>query len=168
MDKDEFERIKQGEKSHLRKLKELKQTLSGLRRTQSSRQALDDMTSGSREVLDTHAEFVDRLSRDAAMTEARMEIALEAERERSAALPKPSPEEVEEELRKARAQALVQQMRGEISGEQRVTPTSTPDDKSREPGEKTIGRAAPAPEPGAGSGPAGAEKPAKTIGRMRP
>lgn len=169
MTKEEFERLKEAEKAHLRKLKELKQTLFGAQRVASSRQALEDMSTGSQDVLDEHAQLVDRLSQDAAISEARMDIALSAEDERARA---EKAEEMEEDLRKARAQDLIRRMREQIAlddagSSTQSAPAQESSEKERTPVEKTIGRPV---EPPA-SPPEAAEtkqQPEKTIGRMRP
>ncbi|HET6566687.1 MAG TPA: hypothetical protein VFG50_01910 [Rhodothermales bacterium] len=169
MTQEEFDRLKEDEKAHLRKLKELKQALFGAQRVASSRQALEDMSTGSQNVIDEHAQLVDRLSQDAALSEARMDMALSAEGERANA---EKIEEMEEDLRKARAQDLIRRMREQMASEDAgasagPAPAQDAPEKERSPVEKTIGRRAEQPE----SSPEAAEtknQPEKTIGRMRP
>ncbi len=166
MTREEFERLKEAEKAHLRKLKELKQTLAGVRRMHSSRQALDDMTKGSRDLLDENDRLVEHLTREAAVTEARVDMALDAESARKA---EAEMEELEEALRKARAQEFVRRMREETGLDTETTPESSPSAASedqRAPSEKTIGKpkehsSAPAPES------EGRRLPEKTIGRIK-
>lgn len=167
MTREEFERLKEAEKAHLRKLKELKQTLAGARRIQSSRQALDDMMSGSRDILDENDGLVERLSQDAAISEARVDMALDSESERNR---EADAEEIEEELRKARAQELVRRMRQQITPDTEGTaapPAADAPEEQRASSEKTIGKPQelqpdPRPEP------EGKGLPEKTIGRVKP
>jgi len=127
------------------------------------------MSTGSQNVLDEHAQFVDRLNQDAAMAEARMDIALSAEDERARA---EKAEEMEEDLRKARAEDMIRRMREQMASDDTASttqsaPAQASSEDERTPVEKTIGRPAEQPK----STPEAAEtktQPEKTIGRMRP
>ncbi|MEM8600162.1 MAG: hypothetical protein AAGF99_09605 [Bacteroidota bacterium] len=176
MDKNEFERIKAEEKAHLRKLRDLKQQYRGVSR---QKKVLDALNAMQRPDLDaTYEEAMRGLTEDAALTEARLEIAME---DAKATAPKPEAltEADREKLRKAEAAALIRQMKAEMG-----TPASemaAPDDVaptvSDAPAPRTIGRAAPsspASSPAAqGTQPASnasGEAPAeqeRTIGRKR-
>ena len=158
MDKSEFERIKAEEKAHLRKLRALKQQHRGAQRKVSSLKALQGMATPEQDA--THDEFTDKLSRDAAMTEARFEIAAE-EAARAA-----QAEADAETTRQSEAEALVRQMKAQMGdGPGPATPPSAPrgTDSAAPAGGKTIGRAA-TPDAPAPDDPA---RGAKSIGRPR-
>ncbi|CAN5616262.1 hypothetical protein BH23BAC4_BH23BAC4_06290 [soil metagenome] len=157
MDKDEFERIKQEEKDHLRKLRALKQQHSDVQRRVRIAGAVNSMRDP--ELDRTHDEFVRKLDEGSALQEARFEIAME-----SAGLdkmPDVSDPEVAEEIRKAEAAAIVEQMRRELGEAPAVKgpgdAPATPSDS-----DKTIGPSR------ASSGSSDAEIPAKSIGRAGP
>ena len=75
MDKSEFERIKAEEKAHLQKLRALKQQHRGAQRMASTANALNAMRNPELEA-ETDA-MTDKLMRDAALSEARFELATE-------------------------------------------------------------------------------------------
>ena len=75
MDKSEFERIKAEEKAHLQKLRALKQQHRGAQRMASTANALNAMRNPELEA-ETDA-MTDKLMRDAALSEARFELAAE-------------------------------------------------------------------------------------------
>ena len=77
MTPEEYKRIKEDEKEHLRALKKLKQTARLLERRKSVNQALGNMVGGSKDALGTHEEMLDKLTLETAQQEARLEIALE-------------------------------------------------------------------------------------------
>ncbi|QXD16956.1 hypothetical protein GQ464_008485 [Rhodocaloribacter litoris] len=179
MTPEEYQRIKEAEKEHLRKLRELKRKVRELERLKKVNQALSDVTGGAASVLDTHREMIEKLAMETALSEARLELALEAEQEAAPASAEDpaSNETLEEALQKARAQELIRQMKLEVTSSADETP-------ARPPAGKTIG----AMDPGTGqrapgaettTPPAAPEKPAdppagpdplpdKTIGRMKP
>lgn len=78
MTQEEFERIKDEEKKHLRKLKELKALLRDLERRKNAYTALETMSQASREAFDVQAEMLHRLAVETAEAEARLEVALES------------------------------------------------------------------------------------------
>jgi len=165
MSPEEFNRIKEAEKEHLRALKKLKQAVRQLERQRSVTQAVQEMNRTRNDVLDTHEEMVEKLALDTARQEARLEIALEA----NAARPDSAPEAAfEEDLQKARAQALIRQLKLEMG-----TPDTLKEKASAvAPPEKTVGKTigrthdevAHAPDPIQAPEPL----PEKTIGRMKP
>ena len=174
MDKKEFERIKAEEKEHLRKLRALKHEHRGVTR---QKKVLDALNAMQRPDLDaTYEEAMRGLTEDAAMTEARLEIAMEDAHARA---PKPEAltEADREKLRKDEAAALIRQMKAEMGTPvSEMTPTNeTSDEAPSNPAERTIGRSpAPArPEPDVASQPAKPAAPEatntseKTIGRKR-
>ncbi|MBE2185913.1 MAG: hypothetical protein IAE99_03975 [Rhodothermales bacterium] len=164
MTPEEFERIKEQEKAHLRQIRDLKRQASDAGRMGRLASALEQMSGALTGGDATRAEFVDRLSRDAAHTEARMEIALEgqadAERlaEQAAAQAR-----FEREQQEARARATLDALRAEMGGAP-ASSASTPSAASEASSSaaKTLGRTLLPDDPGPASpdGP-----PAKTLGR---
>lgn len=147
MTPEEFERLKEAEKAHLRKLKEIKQqaTTANVQRRISG--TLASMATGARQVLDENASLVEKMSEDLAMNEARLELAMESaeEHEREARL-----QEQEEELRRLRARKMVDDMRAQIG--------TAPEKASSEPPPRTTTES---------SSDQSGSLPEKTIGRMR-
>ena len=161
MTPEEFERLKEAEKTHLRKLKALKQQH---REAQRKKGLLDALKGIMRPDLDdVHDEMVDKLTMKNIENEARFEIALENANLTDDALEKAAQEEAEREvLQKAEAEALVRQMKLEAGGG--AAPSS--DQTNAQAEGKTIGRAPSPDEPEAES----VETPSttrgsKTIGR---
>lgn len=144
MTPEEFNKIKEAEKDHLRKLKKLKQVARQLERQKSVTRAVTDMTSSMRDTLDRHADAMDMITTEAALNEARLEFALENSDVSDEKLTEMADEET---LSKSRAKDLIRQMKGERE--------ST--DADTAPIEKVH-----ASEPGSD------ELPEKTIGRMKP
>lgn len=108
MTPEEFERLKASEKEHLKKLKELKGAVRILERQRKIQSALNEMTEASSDVLQTQADMVERLAMETAEQEARLEVALDSVADQPAGV---SDEALEEELRQARARALVERLR---------------------------------------------------------
>ncbi|MEM0961714.1 MAG: hypothetical protein AAGK21_04115 [Bacteroidota bacterium] len=159
MDKSEFERIKAEEKAHLRKLRALKQQHRDAKRKASTLSALNSMRNQALE--DETSAMTDKLMRDAALSEARFELATEGDAPVTG-----NAEELDREaLAKAEAEALVRQMKAQMGGGGDVSATeaaqnagspSVPDSA------KTIGRTPPPAEE-----PPPPANDAKTIGRQR-
>lgn len=77
MTPEEFQRIKEAEKEHLRALKKLKAQLRDVERKKSVSQALENMIKApGDDILSTHEEMIDRLAMDTIQQEARLEVAL--------------------------------------------------------------------------------------------
>jgi hypothetical protein len=157
MDKDEFERIKQEEKDHLRKLRALKQQHSDVQRRVRIAGAVNSMRDP--ELDRTHDAFVRKLDEANALQEARFEIAME-----SAGLdkmPDVTDPQVAEEIRKSEAAAIVEQMRRELGespgskGPGNAPATPLDSGKTIGPSRASSG----SPDPGS---------PAKSIGRAGP
>lgn len=160
MTPEEFERLKEEEKAHLRELRALKDKVRTLKKRQAVNRALGEMTGGPDAQRDVHQEMLDKLDRETAMQEARLDIALEnTDAADTAAASAADLERSEEELVAARARALLQQLKQQMGG--------APDDEAAAPAnaptpEKTLGRPAgseAAPPPVA---------PEKTLGRPTP
>lgn len=192
MTPEEFNRIKEEEKAHLRKLKALKQTARQLERKNRIVRAVTDMATSGRSALDENADLVDGLMRETAHEEARLELALEATAEH--ATPQsgvPNEAEAEEALLAARAKALLSQMKQQLgvpAAEGRAAPArqTASEPAAAPPADKTLGPARtkpeqttasqaeapdaskPADDPStASSPPAARDLPEKTIGRIR-
>lgn len=154
MSPEEFNRIKEEEKEHLRTLRALKKQHADAQRTAASLGALQTMQDGLR-LADETGTRADDLMRGAATQEARLDLALESAEAAARA------EADRESLRKAEADALVAQMKAGLGATGSASPaagTSAP--SSAAP--KTIGRA-PVPEPE----PSAPPRDAKTLGRPR-
>lgn len=152
MSPEEFNKLKEEEKAHLRGLRDLKQQHRDVQRKVSILGALRGMdASGLTDETDANTEA---LMRDAATQEARLDLAMEDEAARAAA------EADRADMRQADAAELVRQMKanaGAVDGERSSRPAS---DAAR-----TIGRTPPPPAdaPDAPAGP----RDAKTLGRAR-
>lgn len=194
MTPEEFERIKEEEKAHLRKLKALKEAARTLGRQQRVTQVLERMVEVSKDVLHKSEDLVDRLTHETARQEARLDIAMESADERNAARDAEEQlERAEEELAEARAKATLREMKQQLGvPEASRPPAASPMEKTIGTGpkavppvEKTIGPGAKteATTPPASSTPVARTSPAdasdadqprtdeplpeKTIGRMR-
>ncbi|MDA0379402.1 MAG: hypothetical protein O2899_07905 [Bacteroidetes bacterium] len=163
MTPEEYERFKEAEKAHLRKLKELKQAHHQLQRKARVTRAVTDMAEGINSLYDEHNEMVERLQHDTIGAEARMEVALDnlAADDRLLENLDAAELEADQTLRKSRAQELIRQMKaaeGEAPDESDSSSAAPP-------------ASAPTLDQGAGSETRSAgsssDLPEKTIGRMR-
>lgn len=142
MTDEEFQRIKEEEKEHQRQLKSLKHAVRLLERQRSVTNALEEMTSRSRQVLEDNERLIEEIALDTARNEARLDVALESN--------EPSPDLPDEELEAARARALVTAMRR----------AESPDADAKAPPDSSVGeRPTKTDRPDA--------LPEKTLGRMR-
>ncbi|GAB5519491.1 MAG: hypothetical protein RhofKO_17420 [Rhodothermales bacterium] len=162
MTPEEFERLKEAEKAHLRKLKALKQAARQSRHQRSIGGALGNLASSSN-LLDENDALVNQLNQDAVMGEARLDVALEnmdaREDERQQAAQRA---QFEADQKRQRADDLITQMKRQMGliDDPAPTPASTAPD----PIEKTVGkRQAPPATPASSPDPI----PDKTIGRRR-
>lgn len=156
MTPEEFEKIKEAEKAHLRKLKQLKDAVRVLERQKKISGAVTDMTSSIEEKMDEHRQAIERVALDAARAEARLEIALEAADEDAERRSR----EVEDEqvLQEHRAKELIRQMKT-VGAEdrKRSAPDGGRDDARGESSDESSDES-----------PADSPIPDKTIGRMKP
>jgi len=154
MTPEEYQRLKEAEKEHLRKLKELKTAVRLLENQRKVTRAVGNITDAPRTLLDENADLVEQLALETARSEAKLDIALETAAEKDAAVPGESTAErdarMEDDLRKERARQLLQQLREEVAGSTpppRTAAASTPaKPPTQEPSklpEKTIGRMKP-------------------------
>jgi len=152
MTPEEFDRIKKAEKEHLRKLKKLKETHRQLERQKKMTDAVSELTTSMREKLDVHDDMMNRIGMDSALSEARLEMALESSEKAEF---EAQEWKDEQDLTKERAKKLVRQMKAggdvtAVDSERDVAPTSSDkakssakDDSDSELPEKTIGRMKP-------------------------
>ena len=151
MSPEEFNKLKEEEKAHLRQLRDLKQQHRDVQRKASVLGALRGMdTSGLTAETDANT---DALLRDATTQEARLDIAMEGEAERVRT------EADREAMRQAQAAELIRQLKadaGAVDGEKAARPAT---DAAR-----TIGRT---PPPADAPDAAAPDTGAKTLGRPR-
>lgn len=133
MTDEEFQQIKEAEKERLRSQKRLKEALSAMKQKRRIQDIVGHMSDGARSVLRQHDSLVNRLSTEAARAEARIELALDADREVDADVSVDA-DASEEEL-EARAEALIRQLRMETRPGRARRGTSQ---------DRTIGRSRPA------------------------
>src|SRR5690606_8744066 len=134
MDKEEFERLKEEEKRHLREMRALKQQYREAQRKRGLLDALSGLTNPEAE--STHEEMVDRLTRQNVEAEARFEAAADEAGFSEEAAARQAREEADREaVRKAEAAALVRMMKQQM-GDPAADPAS---DTARAEG-RTIGR----------------------------
>ena len=145
MDDDEFQRIKEEEKKHLRAKKRLQRTLKALKQRNEVQSVVQRMKQGASRLLDETESLVDSLRRTIAQDQARFDVALDDELIEDEEL-----HAAEEELREERAEELVRRMKAEQDATSHPRPSMSEDeessdtesdDKSEQGGpDKTIGR----------------------------
>jgi alanyl-tRNA synthetase len=147
---EEYQRLKEAEKAHLRSLRELKKAVRSASRQTRLADAIEGATARPMQALDDHDALIQDLAIETARNEARLDVALESV---SGAQDAEIVAENEEVLRKARAAELVRQLRGQMeAGSSGSDSTTTP--AAQEETTTTEGPGLPLPE--------------KTIGRMKP
>jgi hypothetical protein len=161
MTPEEFERLKEEEKRHLREMRALKQQYREAQRKRGVLDALRGMVNPAAEA--THDEMLDRLTRQNVEAEARFEVAAEEAGLAEDAAARRAQEEADREaVRKAEAEALVRQMKKQM-GDPSGGASAASSETARAAG-RTIGRATP-PEEGERS--AEDARGSKTIGRQQ-
>ncbi len=158
MTPEEFQRIKDAEKEHLRSLKKLKQAVRNLERQKKVTGAVENI-SKTESLIDEHDSLVEKLAIETAHNEARLEVALESAAE------KESIERAEEararldvDMQKIRAKNLVNQLKGEISEPAGSTRSESHSDKASDTDVTNESPETDQPK---------LDLPEKTIGRMR-
>ena len=152
MTPEEYQKFKEAEKEHLRKIRELKKAQRSASRKSTVTKAVTGMATDMQDLFDENGQMIERLQMDSAMSEARMEVALDSvemnsdvtEAQDAAELAK-----ADADLRKSRARDLVNQMKQE---------TGAVMDSNAEAPEPKADEAKPEEKP----------LPEKTIGRMKP
>ena len=158
MSPEEFERLKEEEKRHLREMRALKGQYREAQRKKGLLGALRGLTNP--EANATHEEMMDRLAHRTAEDEARLDVAMDLARMDEEAARRERDEADREATRKAEAEALVRQMKTQMGD-----PTAGAPPDASEPaqaGGKTIGRMP--PDEGESGTPPETRDP-KTIGR---
>ncbi|MEM6646780.1 MAG: hypothetical protein AAF730_11055 [Bacteroidota bacterium] len=161
MTPEEFERLKEAEKAHLRKLRALKQAANQSRRQRSIGGALGNLAA-SNNLLDENDALVDRLNQDAIMGEARLDVTLdnlnarESEREQAG-----QRAQFEADQKRQRADDLIAQMKRQMGLIDDSAPAA--EDSPANPIEKTVGKPHATPQTPSPDEPL----PDKTIGRRR-
>jgi hypothetical protein len=164
MTPEEFQRIKEAEKEHLRALKKLKEQLRAAQRLQTVNRALREMQDAPGEDLErTHEEMIERLAMDTVRQEVQLDMAISEASAKTTEESAGPTAASEVELEKLRAQSLIRQIKIEMGLE---TP---PQKQDPAPNVATARRdveaeggappAHPTPTPRTG--------PEKTIGRLR-
>lgn len=116
MTNEEYQRIKEAEKAHLRQIRELKGKLKSAQQFVKVKGALNEMESGVAAVSHTHEEMLDKIRQENALTEAKMEIAMEN-------VPlQAQPTLSDEEIQKQNAASLLAQFKAEMG----ILKTDTP------------------------------------------
>ena len=164
MSPEEFERLKQQEKEHLRKLRALKKQGADAKRQSGLADALGQLA-GSLDALDETDRLTRQMQEGQARTEARFEMAADAARDAA------EREEADAALRESEADGLLAQMRAEMLGNASPAagtrdvpgPDANPSHGTGSTGGKSIGRARPEPD----SDEPAADRSAKSIGRRR-
>lgn len=145
MTDEEFERLKEAEKKHLREKKQMRRTLKALKRRTQAQGLVRKMRRGAERLLQETESLVDTLRTQMARDEAEFEVAVE-ETETVDDL-----HDAEEALREERAEALVRQYKT-------ATGPSGGDKQEAEPGEDDAATS---------DAETSSDGPDKTIGRMR-
>jgi hypothetical protein len=148
MTDEEFERLKEAEKKHLREKKQMRRTLEALKKRNRAEGILQKMKHGAQRLLRETESLVDTLQSKGARNEAQLEVALD----QSDSLD--DLHDAEEALRDERAESLVRQYKA-ASG-----PASSQSKRETESDSSGMESDVEAPE----SAP---QEPEKTIGRMR-
>ena len=139
MTDEEFERLKEAEKEHLREKKRLRKQLAALKKRKRAQGLVQKMKQGAQRLLEETGSLVDTLRSQVARNEAQLEVAINDENAVD------DLHEAEEELREERAEQVVQQYKvasDSVSSRPATGEKEGSDDRSSSPDgpEKTIGR----------------------------
>ena len=130
MTDEEYERIKEDEKEHLRKMKALKDAARRLQRAKKTQGAAEGLNR-VQDLLDESSTLAHRLDEEAAQGEARLDLALGADDETEDGSTDDAPDA------ETRARALVRRLRDEMNTQEDSLADAPDDDRP----DKTIGRA---------------------------
>lgn len=166
MKREDYERLKETEKAHLREIQKLKQRLREAERRRSIGKALHDAeAAGETEAFD---EALTRVQLEAAEEQAKLDLAIDSTEETSSSVEVPDPSEIEAELTKARAAELVRHMKISMGMQESDEVTPAGDETGRQ---KSVGKSTkdddPEPEPEAPAPERPETDVSKTIGRMK-
>ena len=175
MDRDEFNRLKEAEKAHLRKVRALKQQLREANRKKGLLNALKGLDTSALDA--THEEALRKVTEQNISSEARFEIAMEAlDAAEQQEADRAELARIEAERQKTAASDLVQQMKAQMLGDAAQHAAQQTADAADTEAEVTPGKSigpriaqndADESEPDDVSASA-PERSAKTIGRFRP
>ena len=145
MTDEEFQRLKEAEKKHLRAKKRLQRTLKALKQRNEVQGVMQRMKQGAARLLNETGSLVDSLRRSVAQDQARVEGTLHDEIVEDEDL-----HAAEEELREERAEELVRRMKAEeqassrpdlsVSSDEASSGSDGTDDSEERGPDKTIGR----------------------------
>jgi len=169
MTDEEFKRLKEAEKEHLRVKKKLQATLNSLRRKKQVRSAVDRLARSAQSALDRASDLIDRLATETARDEARLDVALDEDASEAIGSSDADVDAFEKEHRAEQARELIRQMKQvqRIPSSPRAAKThhdsAGDDDASADasPSDATSSDDTLSTSPSD-------ELPEKTIGRMRP
>lgn len=143
MTDEEFQRLKEAEKEHLRAKKRLLARLAALKKRRQSQSLVQRMTSGAERLLKETEALVHSLRETVAKREARVELVLDEDGDEDL-------READEALREERAEQLLRQYKaGQSEGETFADRAASEEEGTPDSGDVQKG-------------------PEKTIGRMRP
>lgn len=171
MDRDEYNRIKEAEKAHLRKVRALKQQLRDAKRKKGLLDALKGLDTSTLDAQ--HEEALRKVTEQNISSEARFEIAMDAlDAAEKQEADRAEMARIEAERQKTEAANLVQQMKTQMLGDaaQHAEAQDDGDESSGTP-QKTIGAARASEDDDATpdeTAPDATERAAKSIGRFRP
>jgi hypothetical protein len=146
MTPEEYERIKEAEKEHLRALRRLKEVAREVERRRALGQAINRLVDEPRAAMEASDDAIDRIAIETARAEARFELAVELSQEAQQAI---ELERFEEDQLRKRAADLLSEVRDDLDRKPDAQPSSDESHTSQE----------------TASPPA---VPAKSLGRMRP
>lgn len=178
MTPEEFQRIKEAEKEHLRAMRKLKNAVRSLERQKKTTAALTDMAKSTENVLSTHETMLDKLAMETIQNEAKLEIALEqsslqsdevapdttaTSRTTSTASQSPamSDHALEQETQRLKAKELIKSLKNQMSAG--TLGRDRPSETGAKPESDSTGASPSTGDDSAESDPL----PEKTIGRMR-
>jgi len=145
MTDEEFERLKEAEKKHLREEKQMRRTLEALKKRNRAQSIVQKMRRGAERLLQETESLVDTLRTQMARDEAKFEVAVEDSESVD------DLHDAEEALREERAEDLVRQYKT-------TTRPSGGDTQEAESGEDDVSTS---------DAETSSDGPDKTIGRMR-
>lgn len=167
MTDEEYRRLKEAEKEHLRAKQKLQKTLQVLQRKQGVRDVVNRMARSAQGALDRASDLISKLTAETARDEAHLDVAMDAVGDADASTDDPDVEAFEAKRRAEHARMLVRQMKQSqaLSGpsSSRMTSSASPSETSGS--EKRSSPATSSGEDLSTSDPD--DLPEKTIGRMR-
>jgi hypothetical protein len=162
MTPEEYERLKEEEKKHLREIRKIKQAARTMGRQKSVLSALEQLNASTQDLMSERENALEKLTFETIHNEAKLDIALDHAAEK-AAREGPSPE-AEAALQKAKAQNLIRQIKLQMGLEQ--PPAAQAESQPKAQPETPASIKGPEDPANPTLGPDGL--PEKTLGRMKP